>query len=311
MEEQKLSILKAVLGRFRRTGSEYLFTCPFCKHHKPKFSVNLNRGAKCWVCDWKSPDVRRVIRRVGSFDQLQEWDAITGRVSLSAFDELFGDYEDVVVEETIKLPDSFISLANRNVSLSSLAARQYLKSRGLTEKDLVNWKIGFCTSGEYANRVIIPSFNMNGEVNYFIARAYNDDWMRYKNPPVSRDIVFNELFLDWDSDLTIVEGAFDAIVAGTNSVPILGSTLNESSKLFQEIVKHDTPIYLALDPDAEKKSNRLITALMKYDVELYKVDITGYDDVGSMTAEEYQKRKEAAMFMSSDNYLYYRALTAL
>ncbi len=311
MEEQKLSILKAVLGRFRKTGSEYLFSCPFCKHHKPKFSVNLNRGAKCWVCDWKSPDVRRVIRRVGSFNQLQEWDTITGRVSLSAFDELFGDYEDVVVEETIRLPDSFTSLANRNVSLSSLAARQYLKSRGLTEKDLVNWKIGFCTSGEYANRVIIPSFNMNGEVNYFIARAYNDDWMRYKNPPVSRDIVFNELFLDWDSDLTIVEGAFDAIVAGPNAVPILGSTLNERSKLFQAIVKHDTPIYIALDPDAEKKSNKLISALMKYDVELYKVDISGYDDVGSMNKREYQKRKEQALFMSSDNYLYYRALSAV
>ena len=57
-------------------------------------------------------------------------------------------------------------------------------------------------------------------------------------------------------------------------------------------------------------NSKLISALMKYDVELYKVDISGYDDVGSMTAEEYQKRKEAAMFMSSDNYLYYRALTA-
>ena len=311
MEEQKLSILKGVLGRFRKTGSEYLFSCPFCKHHKPKFSVNLNRGAKCWVCDWKSPDLRRVIRRVGSFNQLQEWDTITGRVSLSAFDELFGDYDEIVVEETIELPDSFVSLANGNISLFSLAARRYLKKRGLTEKDLVNWKIGFCASGEYANRVIIPSFNMNGEVNYFIARAYNDDWMRYKNPPVSRDIVFNELFLDWDSDLAIVEGAFDAIVAGPNAVPILGSTLNERSKLFQAIVKHDTPIYIALDPDAEKKSNKLISALMKYDVELYKVDISGYDDVGSMTREEYQKRKGEALFMSSDNYLYYRALSAV
>tara|TARA_R110000824_G_scaffold3634_2_gene17162 strand:- start:527 stop:1462 length:936 start_codon:yes stop_codon:yes gene_type:complete len=311
MEEQKLSILKGVLGRFRKTGSEYLFSCPFCKHHKPKFSVNLNRGAKCWVCDWKSPDLRRVIRRVGSFNQLQEWDTITGRVSLSAFDELFGDYDEIVVEETIELPDSFVSLANGNISLFSLAARRYLKKRGLTEKDLVNWKIGFCASGEYANRVIIPSFNMDGEVNYFIARAYNDDWMRYKNPPVSRDIVFNELFLDWDSDLAIVEGAFDAIVAGPNAVPILGSTLNERSKLFQAIVKHDTPIYIALDPDAEKKSNKLISALMKYDVELYKVDISGYDDVGSMTREEYQKRKGEALFMSSDNYLYYRALSAV
>jgi hypothetical protein len=311
MEEQKLSILRGVLGRFKKANSEYLFECPFCKHYKPKFSVNLNRGAKCWVCDWKSPDIRRVIRRVGSFSQLQEWDAITGRISLDAFDELFGDYDDVVVEETIKLPESFISLANGNTSLSSLAARQYLKKRGLAEKDLISWKIGFCASGEYANRVIIPSFNMNGEVNYFIARAYNDDWMRYKNPPVSRDIVFNELFLDWDSDLAIVEGAFDAIVAGPNAVPILGSTLNERSKLFQAIVKHDTPIYIALDPDAEKKSNKLISALMKYDVELYKVDISGYDDVGSMTREEYQKRKDEALFMSSDNYLYYRALSAV
>tara|TARA_R110002074_G_scaffold400491_1_gene596082 strand:+ start:199 stop:1134 length:936 start_codon:yes stop_codon:yes gene_type:complete len=311
MEEQKLSILKGVLGRFKKVGSEYLFECPFCKHHKPKFSVNLSRGAKCWVCDWKSPDVRRVIRRVGSFNQLQEWDAITGRVSLSAFDELFRDYEGIVIEETVELPDSFTSLANGNPSLSSLAATQYLKKRGLTEKDFINWKIGFCTSGEYANRVIIPSFNINGEVNYFIARAYNDNWMRYKNPPVSRNIIFNELFLDWDSDLAIVEGAFDAIVAGPNAVPILGSTLNEKSKLFQAIVKHDTPIYIALDPDAEKKSNKLISALMKYDVELYKIDISGYDDVGSMTKQEYQERKEGALFMSSDNYLFYRTMNAV
>ena len=311
MDEEKLRILKSILGSPRKTGSEYLFHCPFCKHHKPKFSVNLHRGAKCWVCDWKTPHIRRVVRRVGSWVDLQEWDTLTGRVSLSAFESLFGDIDDSEPEPVIELPGEFISLANNNTSLSSLAARRYLLKRGLSKTDFVKWKIGFCVSGEYANRVIIPSFNMNGEVNYFIARAYSDDWMRYKNPPVSRDIVFNELFLDWDNDLTIVEGAFDAIVAGSNSVPILGSTLNENSKLFQEIVKHDTPIYLALDPDAEKKSNRLIAALMKYDVELYKVDITGYDDVGSMTAGEYQKRKEAAMFMSSDNYLYYRALTAL
>jgi len=310
MDEEKLSILKSILGSHRRTGHEYLFHCPFCKHHKPKFSVNLHRGAKCWVCDWKTPHIRRVVRRVGSWGDLQEWDALTGRVPLDAFESLFGDIDDTEPEPVIELPEGFMSLTNKDVLLSSLPARRYLKNRGLTTKDFVNWKMGFCVNGEYANRVIIPSFNMNGEVNYFIARAYTDDWMRYKNPPVSRDIVFNELFLDWDSDLTIVEGAFDAIVAGPNAVPILGSTLSENSKLFQEIVKHDTPIYLALDPDAEKKSNRLITALMKYDVELYKVDISDYEDVGCMTRAEFQKRKEAAMFMSSDNYLYYRTLTA-
>ncbi len=222
MEAEKLQILKSILGTPRRTGTEYLFHCPFCKHHKPKFSVNLHRGAKCWVCDWKTPHIRRVVRRAGTRADLQEWDALTGRVSLDAFESLFGDVDDSEPEPVIELPEEFVSLANNNVSLSSLAARRYLLKRGLTKADFVKWKIGFCVHGEYANRVIIPSFNMNGEVNYFIARAYNDDWMRYKNPPVSRDIVFNELFLDWDNDLTIVEGAFDAIVAGPNAVPILG-----------------------------------------------------------------------------------------
>ena len=51
------------------------------------------------------------------------------------------------------------------------------------------------------------------------------------NPEASRDIVFNQLYLDFDEDLTIVEGVFDAIIAGPNAVPILGSTLNEDSAL--------------------------------------------------------------------------------
>ena len=123
------------------------------------------------------------------------------------------------------------------------------------------------------------------------------------NPPADKDIIYNDLYISWDNDLVLVEGIFDAIVAGPNSVPILGSTLREGSRLFQKIIKNDTPIYIALDLDADKKSLQLIKDLLQYDIETYKIDIFPYKDVAEMPKEEFLKRKENATFMTESNYL--------
>ncbi len=125
--------------------------------------------------------------------------------------------------------------------------------------------------GRYGGRIIIPSFNNDGDCNYFIARSYVGHYRRYLNPPCGRDIIFNELNIDWDEPIILVEGVFDAIVAGDNAIPILGSTLREDSRLFQAIEIHDTPVYIALDPDAEKKAQWIIRSLMKYDLEIKKI----------------------------------------
>ena len=96
---------------------------------------------------------------------------------------------------------------------------------------------------------------------------------------------------------------FDAVVAGENSAPLLGSTLTERSKLFHEIVKNDTPIYLALDPDASKKTDKIIKLLLKYDVEIYDVKIGPHKDVGEMTKKQFFERKHSAEVLDLDNYL--------
>ena len=114
--------------------------------------------------------------------------------------------------------------------------------------------------------------------------------------------MFNELYIDWQSALSIVEGVFDAVVAG-NAVPILGSSLREDSRLIKNVVENDTPVYIALDPDAEKKALRLIKKLLTFDIELYKVNINPYTDVGEMSKEEYQKRKDSAVLMTNDSFL--------
>ena len=302
--EEKLRILKNVLGGYYQNGAEYLFYCSKCRHHKRKLSVNVEKNTfKCWVCDYASYNIRTLVKSAGVGKDLIEWDDLFGQVDLSAFDFLFEEKTRTEDEQQLALPKEMISLAADDLPYSAIYAKNYLKERGITKKDIINWKIGFCPEGDYAGRLIIPSFGLSGYANYFVARSYNNQYPPYLNPSVSKDIIFNELFIDFDSDIVIVEGAFDAIVAGTNAVPLLGSSLRETSKLMQNIIKNNTEIYLALDPDAEEKEIKIIQMMMKYGIRTYKIDVSPYKDVGEMSKEAFREKKKDAHLINFDNLL--------
>lgn len=287
--------------------------CPVCGHHKRKLAINLEKKAyHCWVCDYRGRNIRRLVRRFGTYTQLKKWDEITGRIDYDKFaEDLFMETEKVEEKpQKLKLPDAFESLSNPKLPFTANRAYKYLLSRGIDKYDILRWKMGYCLTGEYRSRIVIPSFDEDGDINYFVSRTFTGDSYKYKNPKASKNIIFNELFVDWDSDLILVEGVFDAVVAG-NSVPILGSTLRPDSKLIKKIVYHDTPVYLAFDEDAKKKENQVISMLSKYDIELYKIDTSGYDDVGSMSKEAFQQRKNVASFIDADNYLLLNMLEAI
>lgn len=307
-EAEKISILAQTLGDYYCSNREYLFYCPKCSHHKKKLSVNFDKNKfKCWVCDYAGHSIRRIVRSYGGYSDLRDWDVIDGTVDLNVFENLFGAPVEEEPKEIVELPEEFISLTGKTLPLTARPAKEYLRQRGVSASDIVRWKVGYCPSGDYGGRIVIPSFELDGTLNYFVARSYSNHWRKYDQPAVSRNLVFNHLYVDWDSDVVIVEGVFDAFVAGSNSIPILGSTLKENSKLFQEIVAHDSAVYVALDPDAEKKAMRLISQLLEYGVELYKIDISPYGDVGEMFREDFEKRKREAIEMDQSNYLLYCA----
>ena len=302
--EKKLDILKNILGGYYNSGSEHLFHCPKCDHHKRKLSINLEKDVyKCWVCDWSGRSIYRIVRRFGSYSEREDWKGFSSRIEVENFSEkLFGAL-DPPREQILELPKEFISLANKDLPPTAAYPLNYLRSRGLTKSDIIRWKIGYCSEGPYASRIIVPSFGLTGKPNYFVGRTYSGDWKKYTNPQAEKDIIFNHLYLDFDEDVVLVEGVFDAIVAGQNSIPLLGSTLREESRLFQEIVKNDTPIYVALDADARKKEMHLINKFLKYDIEVYKIAIDDGVDVGSMSKEMFVGKKQTATFIDSTNYL--------
>ena len=66
----------------------------------------------------------------------------------------------------------------------------------------------------------------------------------------------------------------------------------------------NTPVYIAMDADAKKKELKIIKLLMKYDIEVRKVDINPYSDVGQMKKGIFLDKKQSATLVNSENYLY-------
>ena len=302
LQTEKVKILESFLGRCYKSGEEHLFKCPRCRHSKNKLSINVNKGVyKCWICDYSGLKLEKLVRRYSDRTDYQRWLDLTNTVDIASFDSLFEQVE-VKSIKSVELPESFQTLCT-DYRYELKKPLRYLKSRGVSNEDILKWRVGFCSSGAYADRIIIPSFDDSGELNYFIARSYSGQYPKYKNPPVSKDFVFNGLMLDWESPVTLVEGAFDAIIAD-NSIPLLGSTLSERSRLFAHIVKNCKEVYLALDSDASYKELKIMKKLMEYGIMVYKIDTSGYEDVATMTKEVFQKKKDDALILTETNYLY-------
>ena len=292
---KKTKILKQVLDYAHSSKDEHLFFCPFCSHHKPKLSVNVDKNVfKCWVCDTRGKNNYYLIKRFGNFDQQQEWLMLTNEVDIRDF-ELFisGSQAIEKVKQKIDLPREYKPLWGSSEYLCTKRPINYLKKRGITSQKILEWKIGYCTEGEYKDRIIVPSFDDDGNINYFVSRTFSGAWAKYKNPPASKDVIFNELLIDWDQAVVLVEGVFDA-VHEANMIPILGSIMSENTELFQKIVKKQPIVYVALDYDAEEKETKIISSLLEYGLNVLKIFVPKGKDLGNMSKYEYQKLKESA-----------------
>jgi DNA primase len=300
---EKLKLLKKALGKCWTNEEEHQFHCPKCNHHKLKLSVNIDKDVfKCWICDYSGTKISPLIRRYAPA-YYADWRQMSGEVDLSRYDAIFSE-DTPEPPQIIDLPENFQTLTGKKTKLKNRALN-YLYSRGFADRDILTWKIGFCDYGEYQDRVIIPSFDDDGNVNFFVARSYTGDWMKYKNPRVSKDIIFNDLNIDWDDDVILAEGVFDAMKC-KNAIPLLGSTLRENSRLFQKICERKPDVYLALDEDIKGKEFGIAKKLREYGIRTMSIKITPYRDIGEMPVAVVEERKINAHIVSDLDYLHYK-----
>jgi len=153
--------------------------------------------------------------------------------------------------------------------------------RGLSEQDILKYNLGYCVDGLYQNRVIVPSYDSVGKLNYFVGRDFYSGGMKYKNPPVSKDIVGFDLYINWSQPLILCEGVFDAISIKQNAIPLFGKTISKSlyKKIIENKVSH---IVIALDNDAFAQSMKIISKFMDMGIEVKFVKLQGDQDPGEL-----------------------------
>ena len=157
------------------------------------------------------------------------------------------------------------------------------------------FKLGTCNKGKFRRRIIIPSFDTDGILNYFVGRSIDDSKYKYINSKNKKtDIIFNEINIDWTKELTIVEGPFDLLKCNQNSTCLLGSSLGERSFLFKRIIANRTPVIIALDSDMKHKSIKIAESLLGYDCNVKILNLGKFSDVGEMTKLEFKDLKSSA-----------------
>ena len=267
--------LEKILGNgLTDTGDEAAFYCPFCKHHKQKLQINLLSGkCHCWVCDISSYNIPQLLRKLN-----------ISSIIVKQIADLTGTYVGKKNEKSkfVVLPKEFKLLYEKDGSIIYKHTINYLKKRQITSKQILRYNIGYCDSGIYTNRVIIPSYNKKMQLNYFVARdIFPDSTMKYKNPPAERNIIPFESLINFKHRIILTEGVFDAITVDDNAIPLLGKV--PSRELVRTIVKEKPPkIYIALDNDARKDAIKLVELMMSFNIETYliKLDEKDPSDLG-------------------------------
>lgn len=310
---EKVSLLTRAFGSLDvcKDNTNVTAICPICARQgsaKKKLSIRLDDGRyHCWVCGSKGRSIVQIIKKYHSnlAEEAKKYFKIRDHRSF----DLFGEEEpEPTLEDLVTVPEGFQLLGtvldSRRPDIK--AAVGYCYARGLRLRDIWHFKLGISTEARFNRRVIIPSFDEAGVINFYSARSIDKvRRMKYLNSSVQKTkIIFNEINIDWSKELALVEGPFDLMKCNENSTCLLGSQLSKESKLFRQIVRNQTPVVLALDPDAIQKSHKIASSLSSFGVNVRMASIPQGRDVGDMSHDEFVSLRKSASSWTIDSQLY-------
>lgn len=286
--EKIYNILASFLGESKKGFDskcfQYQFPCPRCVEnkgekeiHKANLEVNFQKQVfKCWSCcddgDTMQGSILKLIKLYGNEELLKDYKEAVRSLRESKLykmnfsdDDFNIDTKSIEIDD-LRLPKGFSLIREDRYCPPKLI--NYLNSRGIGWDIIDEYSLGYVgyNSSDYmaSNRVYIPSHDKYGDLNYWTGRDFlnRKNVVKYYNPEAKRKtIIFNEEKVQWDADVTLVEGPFDHIVV-PNSIPLLGKVIDTDFRLFWEILKNAKgKINIFLDGDATESVRKIYKQL--------------------------------------------------
>ena len=274
-----VNLLNRVLGDSGvklKKQNEFMYWSPFITHHKRKLQVNIQTQKwHCWVSNTGGRNLFQLFKKVNaSREQFNELVELVGEPKYSRVKKQ--DKKDLV-----RLPDEYKPLWNGGDGIVKRHALTYMYKRGFTDDDILKHNIGYCDEGKYSNRIIIPSYDSDGQLNFFVGRDFYKSKLKYLNSFTSKDVIGFDLFINWDEPIILCEGVFDAMSFKRNAIPLFGKTMSKRlhKKILQQKVKK---VFLALDDDAQVDAMKISEKLMNEGIDVRKIDLKNGDpnDIG-------------------------------
>ena len=299
-----INLLNRVLsdsGVKLKKQNEFMYWSPFITHHKRKLQVNIQTQKwHCWVSNTGGRNLFQLFKRVNaSREQFNELVELVGEPKYSRVKKQ--DKKDLV-----RLPDEYKPLWNGGDGIVKRHALTYMYKRGFTDDDILKHNIGYCDEGKYSNRIIIPSYDSDGQLNFFVGRDFYKSKLKYLNSFTSKDVIGFDLFINWDEPIILCEGVFDAMSFKRNAIPLFGKTMSKRlhKKILEQKVKK---VFLALDDDAQLDAMKISEKLMNEGIDVRKIDLKNGDpnDIGFKKLTKMLGETEETNFLDLMKYKLY------
>jgi hypothetical protein len=273
-----VNITDSFLGESKRGCSEtgqIQYNCPACSanngdyHGDGKYNLEINfkKGKfQCWACADTNDmygNIYKLIEQYGNSTILKQYKEEIKNIKNSDLYRIYLDNEDAIQEiEEIALPKGYASLIGKRNDKEYKEVYNYLNERKINDLLIEHYNIGCVITSpdnfRLNNRIIFPSYDKFNKLNFWTGRDYTDTTNNYRQKYeniegiTKIDIMFNEYLINWDADITLVEGPFDHIVV-PNSIPLLGKPLKQHYYEYKELIKNAKQnINIFLDNDAYK-----------------------------------------------------------
>lgn len=284
------NILVEILGESKQgyysdTTEQYQFDCCRCAEenggipdgkHNLEVLLSPTKGLKyhCWKCgdtDNMRGNLGTLIKRYGNLSLYNDYKNEVNNIKNSRLYDinLFSEDSSQESRETfLKLPKTYKKIDLN--TLNDYRLKKYLSSRKITQEIIDRYNIGYTEWNDddwtMRNRIIVPSYDSFGDLNFYVGRDFTGKAiLKYKNCDADKlDMVFQESLIDWDSNVYLVEGVFDALTA-PNFISLLGKSLVRDSRLYYSLLKKTNgKIVICLDGDTNIDETKKIYSMLNF-----------------------------------------------